>query len=477
MSGEFETVIGLEVHVQLGTETKLFCSCPTTFGMPPNSQVCPVCLGLPGVLPVINQQAFELAVQAGLALGCEIATYTKFDRKHYYYPDLPKNYQISQYDRPFASGGRVMIDLEDGSTKEVGLVRIHLEEDAGKMIHDKGAKSQVDLNRAGTPLLEIVSQPEIRSARAAGQYLRELKQILQYLEVSDCNMEEGSLRCDCNVSVRPVGHSELGTKAEIKNLNSFKAVEKAIEFESARQWQLICAGGEVQHETMLWNEQASKTEPMRAKEAVHDYRYFPEPDLGPIKVGREYVAQLRELLTELPRSRRDRFVRKYALPAKDAAVLCQTRVLSDYCESVISASKHADPKDVANWISTEVLRYLNENKLEVSEYPIAPKEFGGLVDLVSSGRLNQRMGKDVLKSMIRSGRSAEELAAEIGERISGEGAIAELCKQAMGESPELVEAYRGGKTSVLNALIGQVMKLSRGKADAKTAEKILQKLL
>lgn len=473
----FETVIGLEVHVQLATETKLFCSCPTTFGMPPNSQVCPVCLGLPGALPVINQHAFELAVQAGLALGCEIATHTKFDRKNYYYPDLPKNYQISQYDMPFASGGRVMIDLEDGTTREINLVRIHLEEDAGKMIHHKGKRSQVDLNRTGTPLLEIVSQPELHGAREAGQYLRELKMILQYLEVSDCNMEEGSLRCDCNVSVRAVGEEALGTKTEIKNLNSFKAVEKAIEYESVRQWERVSAGEEVIHETMLWNEQSGRTEVMRAKEAVHDYRYFPEPDLGPIRIGREYIAQLREQLTELPRSRRDRFVRRYALPPKDAALLCQVRALSDFCEDVISACRKADPKEVSNWIATTVLRHLNEEKIEIGEYPLSAGELAALIDLVSTGRLNQQMGKDVLKQMLQTGRSAGELAVEMGERISGEEAISELCEQAMAENPNLVEAYRGGKTSVLNALIGQVMKLSRGKADAKKAEKILQKML
>ncbi len=480
----YEMVVGLEVHVQLKTQTKLFCGCPTDFGAPPNSHVCPVCLGLPGVLPVLNREAFELALRAALALGAEIAPFTKFDRKNYYYPDLPKNYQISQYDLPFSRGGGVAFDAA-GREVRIRVHRVHLEEDAGKLLHagaagaDGGFSAEgslVDLNRTGIPLLEIVSEPDIRSSGEAYGYLTALKQILQYAGVSDCDMEKGSLRCDANVSVRPAGETALGVKVEIKNLNSFRFVAKALDCEVRRQIGVLQDGGRIVQETRLWDQAKEETRPMRSKEEAHDYRYFPEPDLTPIVVDAAWLAEVRKALPELPRARQRRFVERYGLPAYDAEVLTQSRELADYFEACVAAQPKA--KVVSNWIMGELSKLLNERKCTVGELGIPPDRLAELIGLVEAGTVTGKAAKEVFAEMASSGKAPGDIVKAKGlTAVNDAGEIESLCQAAIDANPGPVADYQAGKKAALQFLMGQVMKGSRGKANPKAVMGVLSRLL
>ncbi len=483
----YEMVVGLEVHVQLKTRTKLFCGCPTEFGAPPNSHVCPVCLGLPGVLPVLNREAFGLALRAALALGADVAPFTKFDRKNYYYPDLPKNYQISQYDLPFSRGGRVAFD-RDGRTASVRVHRVHLEEDAGKLLHADAAGadgglvsaaegSLVDLNRTGIPLLEIVSEPDIRSAEEAHGYLTALKQILQYAGVSDCDMEKGTLRCDANVSVRPAGETRLGVKVEIKNLNSFRFVAKALDCEARRQIGALQAGGRVVQETRLWDPAREETRPMRSKEEAHDYRYFPEPDLVPVVVTPAWLAEVRATVPELPRDRKERFLMEYGLSAYDAEVLTQTRETADYFESTVKLQPQ--PKIVGNWIMGDIAKESKIRRIPVTQL-ISSSHLSELIDLTSSGACTGSAAKLILPLIIDSG--GKESPGSILKRqglgaVTDAGEIEALCRAALDAHPGPVADYRAGKKAALQFLMGHVMKASRGKANAKAVMEILARML
>jgi aspartyl-tRNA(Asn)/glutamyl-tRNA(Gln) amidotransferase subunit B len=482
----FEMVVGLEVHVQLKTRTKLFCGCATDFGAPPNSHVCPVCLGLPGTLPVLNREAFDLALRAALALGAEVAPFTKFDRKNYFYPDLPKNYQISQYDLPFSRGGAVEFDA-DGATRRIRVHRVHLEEDAGKLLHadatspdgglvSAGEGSLVDLNRTGIPLLEIVSEPDLRSAEDAHGYLAALKRILQYSGVSDCDMEKGTLRCDANVSVRPVGEAKLGVKVEIKNLNSFRFVAKALEVEARRQIAVLQEGGRIAQETRLWDAERSETRPMRSKEEAHDYRYFPEPDLVPVAVTPEWLARVRAALPELPRARQRRFVEQHGLPAYDAGVLTQSRDLADYFEACVNLLPK--PKAVSNWVMGELSKRMNDRKCAVGELGLPPERLAGLVALVEAGTITGKAAKEVFAEMAASGKPADEIVKAKGlTAVSDTGEIETLCRAAIDANPGPVADYKAGKKSALQFLMGHVMKGSRGKASPKVVQEVLARLL
>ncbi|MDI6733066.1 MAG: Asp-tRNA(Asn)/Glu-tRNA(Gln) amidotransferase subunit GatB [Planctomycetota bacterium] len=489
---DYEIIIGLEVHTQLKTETKLFCGCPAVFGARENLQVCPVCLGLPGVLPVLNRKAFEYALKIALALDCQIATRTKFDRKNYFYPDLPKNYQISQYDIPVAKDG--WLEIKD---KRIGITRVHLEEDAGKLIHpDERTKelnngrtspsvsssfsssvSLVDLNRTGVPLVEIVSEPEISSPDEAYQYLTELKSLLIYLGVSDCDMEKGSLRCDANISVRPRGEKALKRKTEIKNLNSFKFVAKALEFEAERQINRLKDGLEIGGETRLWDEDRNETRTLRSKEDVEDYRYFPEPDLQDFTITPQSLEEIRKSLPELPSARKKRFISEYQLSPYFANILIQDKPLADYFEQCLKI--YNSPKSVCNWLTSEVLRYLNENKIEIASLTITPTRLAGLVKLFDEGRISSTIAKDVFMEMFAdTSASAEEIVQQKGLfQISDDSLLETLVKSAIENNPRMVADYRAGKKAALEALLGQVMRLSKGKAHPDKARQLLQKYL
>ncbi|MBI2899355.1 MAG: Asp-tRNA(Asn)/Glu-tRNA(Gln) amidotransferase subunit GatB [Planctomycetes bacterium] len=466
---EYETVIGVETHVQLRTRTKLFCPCEVRFGAPPNSLVCPVCLGHPGVLPVLNGHAFELALRAALALRCEIASFTKFDRKNYYYPDLPKNYQISQYDLPFSHDGRVAFD---GGT--VGIIRAHIEEDAGKLIHD-GPRSLVDLNRAGVPLVEIVTKPDLRSGDEAYAYLTELKSILRYAGVSDCDMEKGELRCDINLSVRPRGHRELGVKTEIKNLNSFRYAKMAIEVESKRQVRALEGGEPLRLETRLYDPERNATEVMRTKEEAHDYRYFPEPDLPPVRITKGMVERARAALPEMPAERRARLVRECGLSEYDARVLTGSRAMADFFDR---AAKRLNPKTAANWLGNEVNKVLNEKKIELESSPLSPESLVQLVRLVETGAITATTAKELLPDLLMRGGSPEQIVAARGlAQVSDAGALEAAAANAIAANPKAVADFRGGKEATLKFLIGQVMREMKGRANPKGAEEALRKLL
>ena len=473
---EYEVVIGLEVHVHLKTDSKIFCGCSTRFGAPPNTQVCPVCLGFPGVLPVLNRRAVELAVKTGLMLGCEITERSKFDRKNYFYPDLPKAYQISQYDMPIAAGGEVRI-VVDGRAKVISLTRAHLEEDAGKLVHYEGEnESGVDYNRCGVPLLEIVSEPDIRSAEEAAAYLRALKGILEYLDVSDCNMEEGSLRCDANISVRKKGETSLGVKTEVKNMNSFKAVQKALTHEAARQQKIIEGGGRIEQETRLWNQDLEKTISMRSKEEAHDYRYFPEPDLVPVILERGWVEEIRASLPESPLDRTARFQEEYGLPEYDATVLTAERGLADFFEECTRL--HADAKAVSNWVMGDLLRELNEREMGIGSCPLRPSSLAGLLKLIADGTISTKIAKEVFAEMFESGRSPREIVEEKGlVQISDESEIEATVDRVIGENEKSVRDYRSGTKKALSFLVGQVMKHTRGKANPKIVNELLRKKL
>jgi len=475
----YETVIGLEVHAQLKTESKIFCSCSTRFGARPNTQVCPVCLGLPGVLPVLNERAVRFAVMAGLAVGGRIEGRSVFARKNYFYPDLPKGYQISQYDRPLCSGGGVDIPV-DGAWKRIGLVRIHLEEDAGKSIHPEGREgvttTLVDLNRAGVPLIEIVSEPEIRSGAEAYDYLIRLKQTLMYLDVCDGNMEEGSLRCDANVSVRPAGQAEFGTKTEVKNMNSFRNVERAIAFETDRQIRLLESGGRVVQETLLWNADKNQAEPMRSKEEAHDYRYFPEPDLLPLDLTPGWIDSVRSDLPELPHQVRERLMREFEIPAYDAEVLTETRALARYYEE--TARRAGNGKLASNWVMTEVNGIRNKKGQSIEEFPIRPDRLGTLVRMIAEERISGKIGKQLFELMLARAEGPEELVKTQGLMpIDDENALRALAREVIAANPGPVAEVRAGKERTFAFLVGQAMKQSRGRAHPEKIQDALRKEL
>jgi aspartyl-tRNA(Asn)/glutamyl-tRNA(Gln) amidotransferase subunit B len=475
----YEPVIGLEVHVQLLTQSKIFCACSTRFGDPPNTNTCPVCLGLPGALPVLNRESVTMAMKAALALNCAINPRSRFARKNYFYPDLPKGYQISQYDEPLSRDGWIEIEV-DGVRKRIGITRVHLEEDAGKSLHegfpDSDAKSYIDLNRTGVPLIEIVSEPDLRSPDEAYDYLTRLKTLMLYLEVSDCNMEEGSLRCDANVSVRRVGAGEFGTKTEVKNLNSFRFLQKALAYEIDRQISVLESGGSIQQETRLWDSREQRTYGMRSKEFAHDYRYFPEPDLLPLIISDEWREEVRRSLPELPEARKERFVEEYALPVQDAAQLTASKLLADFFEETAKAC--GEPKLAANWILSELLHLLKEAGKEITESPVSPGRLSELVGLVQQGTISGKMGKDILAEMFRSGKGAQEVMAVQGlEQINDPEKIRAIVGEIMAGNPKQVEQYRKGKTATLGWFVGQVMKATRGQANPQKVQEILQKEL
>ncbi len=474
---DYERVIGLEIHVQLKTVSKMFCGCRVEFGAPPNSHVCPVCLGLPGALPVINGRAIELAVRTALALGCQVQARSVFARKNYFYPDLPKGYQITQYDRPLATGGDLELPAQDGTGNRVRIRRLHVEEDAGKSLHDRFAgETAVDLNRAGVPLIEIVTEPDLRSPAQARAFLGRLKQALEYLEVSDCNMEEGSLRVDANVSVRAAGSAELATKTEVKNMNSFSQLEKALEYEASRHIAMLESGGTVVHETMLWDPSRGEARPMRGKEAVHDYRYFPEPDLPVLQVGEATVARIARELPELPWLKVRRLVEQYGLPEYDAEVLSATRELAAYFEAV--ANDVGDAKSASNWVMGEVLAACNERGVSVSELGVEPAGLAELIRQVEAGALSLGVGKQVFRRMIETGGSADQVIEKEGLRTIREGGEIEVwVEEALAENPTEVSRYRGGEAKLLAFFIGQVMKKSSGKADPSRTREILIRAL
>jgi aspartyl-tRNA(Asn)/glutamyl-tRNA(Gln) amidotransferase subunit B len=470
---DYELVVGIETHVQLKTRTKLFCGCAIQFGAPPNTQVCPICLGHPGSLPVLNRAAFELGLRAALALNCRIAPFTKFDRKNYFYPDLPKNYQISQYDLPFSSKG--WVEIESG--KKVGITRAHLEEDAGKLIHEeKGSRSFIDLNRTGTPLVEIVTEPDMRSAEEAYQYMNALRTILQYAGVSDCDMEKGELRCDVNLSVRPRGQEKFGTKTEIKNLNSFKNAKAALEYEHARQIRVLEAGERIVQSTLLWDAENNKTRLMRTKEEAHDYRYFPEPDLPPVRVAQEWIDQVRVQIPELPAAKRERFQKEYQLSDYDAKVLSFDRAMADFFEEAARSSGKAKP--VANWLVNELNKILNERKIDMSAVKTTPKAVVELIALVDSGKVTGASAKEVFAEIVETGRSPAEVVRAKGlEKIADTGAIEGAAKAAIAANPKAVADFKSGKEAALKSLLGGIMKQTKGQADPKLAEEALRKLL
>lgn len=476
---EFETVIGLEIHVQLNTQTKIFCNCSTQFGQTPNTNVCPVCLGLPGVLPVLNKEVLYKAMMAGLALNCEIADYSKFDRKQYFYPDLPKNYQISQYDLPISKKGYVDININN-ETKRIGITRVHMEEDAGKLVHSEAPDSKysyVDYNRTGVPLIEIVSEPDISSPEEASTYLNLIRNRLRYVDVSDCNMEEGSLRCDANISIRPKGQKELGTKTEIKNMNSFKAVEKAIHYEIKRQIQAVENKEKIVQETRLWDADKEVTISMRSKEEAHDYRYFPEPDLVPIMVDRKEVEALKRDLPELPDKKAQRYVHEYKLSEYDAQILTSDKRLAQFYEGCII--HHKNYKSLANWIMSELLQYLNKNKLLITDLKnLKPEHFSKLVKLVDEGSITGKVGKELVLEVIEKGFDPEKITQEKGLRqVSDESEIEKIIDEVINENADAVESFKKGKTTAMGFLVGQVMKKSKGKSNPKIVNKLFEKKL
>ena len=460
----YEVIIGLEVHAELSTKTKIFCSCPTKFGVAPNTQTCPICMAMPGTLPVLNEKVVEYAVKAGLATNCEISRNSKNDRKNYFYPDLPKAYQISQYDKPLCEHGYVEIDTKEGK-KKIRLTRIHIEEDAGKLNHDEFAGgSLVDLNRAGVPLIEIVSEPDLRSSEEVEAYLRRLKSILEYIEVSDCKMQEGSFRADVNVSVRKKEDPKLGTRTEMKNMNSFRSITRAIEYEVDRQIDVIEDGGEVEQETLRWDDVSGKTFPMRDKEDAQDYRYFPDPDLVAIKLSEEYIENIKKSLPELPESRKERYLKEYGLSEKDANIITASKYLSDLFEGAIKVCNN--PKAVNNWIISDISRILNETEMEPIEIPFDSQQLGKLIILIDKGTISSSIAKKVLVEMFEHPRDPEEIIKEKGWiQISDEGAIKEVVLKVLEANPQSVADYKGGKDKALGFLVGQAMKETKGKAN------------
>ncbi len=476
---DYEAVIGLEIHAQLLTESKIFCGCSTEFGAEPNAHTCPVCIGLPGVLPVLNRKVVEFAVRAALSLGGTIAERSVFARKNYFYPDLPKGYQISQYDQPLSLGGSVDLEVQ-GQPRRVGITRVHLEEDAGKLVYTGTMGSAdagyVDLNRAGVPLIEIVSEPDIRSPEEAGMFLRELRNIVRYLGVCDGNMEQGSLRCDANVSVRPRGATELGVKAELKNMNSFRFVEHALVYEIQRQIDVLDEGGKVLQETRLWDEAKNATMSMRGKEEAHDYRYFPDPDLVPVEVDASWVEEIRSTLPELPGPKEERFVTGHGLPREDARVLTATKELADYFEQ--ATARFPQPRKVANWILTELLRERKRDGPAADPYAVSPENLAGMLVMIEEGVISGKIGKQVLEEMLRTGKDPQTVVKEQGlVQIQDTSELDRVIDEVLAAHPAEVEAFRGGKEKVIGFLMGQVMKQTRGKANPKRAQEIMREKL
>jgi aspartyl-tRNA(Asn)/glutamyl-tRNA(Gln) amidotransferase subunit B len=476
---KYEPVIGLEVHVQLLTKSKIFCACSTKFGDPPNTNVCPICLGLPGTLPVLNKRVIEMATRASLALNCTVHEHSRFARKNYFYPDLPKGYQISQYELPLATDGWLEVE-HDGTRKRIGITRLHVEEDAAKNLHEgfaeSATKAYIDYNRCGTPLCEIVSEPDMRAPEEAYAYLTTLRQIMLYTGVSDCNMEEGSLRCDANVSVRPRGSKEFGTKVEVKNLNSFRFLQKALEYEIERHVGVIEGGGRVSQETRLWNQSANRTDSMRSKEKAHDYRYFPEPDLLPVHVSAAWREEIRRTLPELPEAKRNRFVGTYGITPYDAEVLTASRALADYFEAAVKGG--APGKSTANWMQTELLRRLNDSGKEIEASPVSPAALAELIKLVESGQVTAAVGKKVFATMFETHRSpAEIVAAEGLAQKVDTSAVEQAAREVIAKNPDNVAKYKSGNEGVFKFFVGQVMKATRGQANPQAVNDILRKLL
>lgn len=469
----YETVIGLEVHAELSTNTKIFCNCSTEFGAPPNTHTCPVCLGHPGVLPVLNKQVVEYAIRAALALNCEINMLTKFDRKNYFYPDSPKAYQISQFDKPIGINGWIEIEV-NGVKKKIRINRIHMEEDAGKSTHSEfGDGTLVDFNRVGVPLVEIVTEADMSSPEEAKAYLEKLKAIIQYTAVSDCKMEEGSLRCDANISLRPEGQKELGTKTELKNMNSFRGVQRGLEYEEKRQAKVLDAGGEITQETLRWNEEQGVTVSMRGKEEAHDYRYFPDPDLVDIIIEQEWIDRIKSELPELPEQRKARYIESYDLSEYDADIIISSKALADFFEEILKHTK--DAKSVVNWIIGDLQAYLNANNIEMEDCKVTSKALGEMINLIEKGTISGKIAKKVFAAMLETGKDPEAIVKEQGlVQISDEGEIAKIVEQVLINNPKSVEDVKSGKQQAIGFLVGQVMKETRGKANPQLVNKIIK---
>ena len=473
---EFEPVIGLEVHAQLKTKTKIFCGCSTAFGSPPNTHVCPVCLGMPGTLPVLNKKVVEYAMLMALATKCSINRLNIFARKNYYYPDLPKGYQISQYELPIAEHGYLDIEV-NGDNKRIGITRIHMEEDAGKLSHDPHRPlSMVDFNRTGVPLIEIVSEPDIRSPEEAGAYLRHMHAILRYLDICDGNMEEGSFRCDANISIRPKGEKKLGTRAELKNLNSFKNVEKSIEYEIFRQKDILLDGGRIVQETRLWNADTNRSTSMRSKEEAHDYRYFPDPDLVPLNIDEKWINALKKDLPELPQEKKERFITEYGLPSTDAEVLTSSRDMADYFDECVKLFNR--PKQIGNWIMGSLLALLNLENKTISESPVSAHHLADMLKLIDKGLISGKIAKKVFDEMAKTGKPPKQIVEEKGlVQVTDKTEIESIVIKIVSDNPKEAEAYKNGKTKILGFFVGQVMKATRGKANPQIVNEILKEKL
>jgi len=477
---EFEAVIGLEIHAELKTSSKMFCACDASFGGAPNSKTCPVCLGLPGVLPVLNRRAVELAARLALALGCRIAPYSIFHRKNYFYPDMPKNYQISQYDLPLGVGGELILETEEGPFR-VGITRVHLEEDTGKSVHVSesgrihGSEySLEDFNRAGVPLLEIVTEPDIRTPEQARAFMMELKSIMEHLEVSDCKMEEGSLRCDANISLRARDSGEMGVKTEVKNMNSFRALHRALRYEIERQGEILASGGEVVQETRHWDADANATTPLRTKEYAYDYRYFPEPDLVPLELDAAFVEEIRAALPELPAERRGRFMSEYGLPAHDAGLLTSSKAMGDFFEAAVDEG--AGPKAVSNWMMGELSAYLNARSMEIDAVRVTPGQLAAMIAMVDKGIISGKIAKSVFEEMLETGKDPEDIVAERGiTQISDQDELQRLVTEVLEENPASVDDYRRGKEKALGFLVGQVMRKTKGRANPQLVNELLRR--
>lgn len=474
MNSRYEVVIGLEVHVQLTTKTKIFCGCSKDFGQEPNSQTCPVCLGLPGALPVLNKQVVEYAIKTGLATNHQIAPRSIFARKNYFYPDLPKGYQISQFELPICEHGWLNIETEELGKKKVGITRIHMEEDAGKLLHSTGNSSSVDLNRACTPLLEVVSEPDMRSADEAIAYLKQLHQIVVYLGVCDGNLEEGSFRCDANVSIRPWGQKELGTRTELKNLNSFRFIKQAIEFEVERQIDVIDDGGSVVQETRLFDAEQGVSRSLRSKEEAHDYRYFPDPDLVPLVISEEWVARVRSELPELPAAKLQRYLDQLGLPAYDAGVLSAERDVAEYFDALVAL--HDNVKLCSNWVMGEVLRAVKEQEIAITDCPVSPQLLAGVLQRIDDNTISGKIAKTVFEEIWQTGKSADQVIADKGlKQVTDSGAIEAIVDEVIAASPVQFEELKGGKDKLIGFFVGQVMKLSKGKANPAMVNQLLKK--
>lgn len=476
MNTKYEAVIGLEVHAQLLTDSKIFCGCSTKFGNAPNSNTCPVCLGHPGVLPVLNKKVIEFTTLMGLATNCRINEQSIFARKNYFYPDLPKGYQISQYEEPICEHGFIDVNPKNSESKKIGITRIHMEEDAGKSIHDQSSETLVDVNRCGVPLMEIVSEPDIRTAEEAYLYLSKIKQIVQYLGICDGNMEEGSLRCDANISVRLKGETKFGVKTEVKNMNSFRNVERAIDFEVKRQIEMIEDGEKVVQQTLLWNADTNEAFPMRSKEEAHDYRYFPDPDLLPVIIDEKWKSEIAKSLPELPDAKQKRFISDYSLSVYDSEILTQSKSLAEYYEKVVSVTD--DYKTACNWVTSEVLAVINEKKIDISDFTLTPLNLGKLINLIKNETISGKIAKDIFPEMIENNSDPEQIVKDKNlVQISNISEIESIISKIISANPSQVEEYKAGKEKVFGFFVGQVMKESKGKANPKIVNEILRKVL